>query len=292
MLEIHWDSLRFLLALSARGSVADTARSLNVAPDVVVKRLVSLETALRLKLFVSLAQDGTVGFTDMGRYVLAQAEKLSEDINALAAKAQYKNQKQSITIGSTEGFGTHWIVPRLPALQKQHPDLAVSLSLGSPGDDPVDFYMRPTTYILGLQNRLVGTMPFYFYASEAYIAERGNPSSFEDLVENHAVVLAAYYFDEGPWVQWARILQDRAKSIALYTNSSSAVVSAVRHGLGVALMSGYAQKIYPDIVRCTGIDNWHDFTLPVVVSYDPSRVRLPHVDIVMKFFLKEAAQGI
>lgn len=288
---INWDAFRILLVISKAGSVLKAADLLGVDTHIIVKRLASLEFLVGVKLFAKTDAE-VLTLTDAGKIVLAEAERLAESVSALAYAARRKHKQHELIIGSTEGFGAHWITPRLPAFYENHPNSLVRLFVGSGDNDSVDFYLQPGGQREGHINTIVGMMPFKFYASDAYLARRGAPTSWSDLVGNHDLLIADYYFEEGPWTEWSKVIRDRARHLLLHTNSSAAVVSAVRHGMGIALLSGYAQTIYTDIVPLPEMDGWPRFELPLVLSHEPGRDVMPHVKEAIGFFRQEIKKGL
>lgn len=288
--DTNWDSFRILLVLSKEGSVAKAALALGLEQPIIVKRLASLETLVGVKLF-SKTDGSELSFTDAGKIVLAEAERLALSVSSLAFAARRKQRQYTLVIGSTEGFGAHWIVPRLPLFYADNPNSAVRVSVGDDTSD-VDFFLQPGGPKDGFVNTIVGMLPFKFYASPAYLEKRGTPLSWSDLIANHDLIMADYYFDEGPWIEWSKVIKDRAASQFLHTNSSAAVVSAVRNGLGIALLSGYAQNVYADIIPLPDMEGWARFELPLTLSHEPGRNIMPHVADAIRFFRQEIKKGI
>jgi DNA-binding transcriptional LysR family regulator len=167
----------------------------------------------------------------------------------------------------TEGLATFWLARFVPEFKKRHPGVAVNIaSFDMIMKDPLERYdsqlqmFRPTGDYPSAQR--VATLHYIPYASADYVKHRGKPKTRADLLTHDLIELEAYVQTFGGWGPVAYDAR-AASRIMTYTDSSAFVVTAVRQGLGVALMPTYLSSIMPDIVPCdigarlTGIPIWH-----------------------------------
>jgi DNA-binding transcriptional LysR family regulator len=102
---ITLDDLRFIDALDRTGSLSAAARSLNVTPPALSMRLKKLERLLSINLVVRSSRH--VRFTSEGERLVAEAQRLLEQINALpdALAGEGRSLAGRLHVVSSFGFG-------------------------------------------------------------------------------------------------------------------------------------------------------------------------------------------
>jgi DNA-binding transcriptional LysR family regulator len=125
MADFNWNDLKSFLAVARTGKLTTAARSLGADHATVSRRLVSLEEAMRVRLFERHPTGYTL--TAQGERLLPLAENM-ESV-ALAAYSELANSNLSVSgavrIGSPDGFGSYFLAPRIGDLCRQHPALEV-----------------------------------------------------------------------------------------------------------------------------------------------------------------------
>lgn len=81
---MHWDDLRFVLALSRHPSLSAAAKALGTTHTTVARRLRGIEASLGVRLFD--ATDGGYAPTPAGQHVVATAERTETEVLALEAR--------------------------------------------------------------------------------------------------------------------------------------------------------------------------------------------------------------
>lgn len=127
---MDWDKLQYFLIVAQRGTLARAAQALHVDATTVSRRISALERALGQTLF-ERAPSGFV-LTAAGRALVPHAE-------AMAAAAARIHMAESggpalsgqLRVSVSEGFGGHFIAPRLAGFIAAHPELEIDLVASS-----------------------------------------------------------------------------------------------------------------------------------------------------------------
>lgn len=125
--EIDWDDFRFVLAITRGGTVSAAAKQLGVDHTTVIRRVDRLERQLSAKLF----DRRKTGYqlTEAGHRVASSAEVMESTI--AANQDEIGGSKAHLTgtvrIGAPDGFGTHFLAPRLVQFSERYPDLDLQL---------------------------------------------------------------------------------------------------------------------------------------------------------------------
>ena len=182
---MEWGDIRVFLQVARAGQMAGASRSLGLDHSTISRRIARLEEQTGVALF---DRAGRRRITEDGARLLEAAERLESiiirDILPLGEARQRVSGR--VRIGTSEGFGAHYLAQRLPAMTEPYPDLEVELvalprsySLGMREVDLAITMDRPdsgdvrfkklTSYALGI------------YGAPAHFENRSRPSTLEDL---------------------------------------------------------------------------------------------------------------
>lgn len=121
--------LAFFCLLVKRGSLAATARELNLTPPAVSRRLAQLEERLGVRLLnrttrrISLTGEGEVYFNEAQR-ILGDIEELERRLASNRAAP-----KGLLRVNAPLGFGRSYIGPAISLFTRQYPEVEVQLHL-------------------------------------------------------------------------------------------------------------------------------------------------------------------
>lgn len=108
------------------GGVKHAASELNVSLPAVSQALRHLETHVGTPLFDRSTRPA--GLTDAGhillKAVIENRDRLQEALEEIAALNTGSNV---VTVACTMGFATYWLMPRLDAFYRDHPDIVVNV---------------------------------------------------------------------------------------------------------------------------------------------------------------------
>ena len=240
---MNWDDLRYFLALADEGTVSGAGRTLSVKHTTVARRIMSLEKHLGSRLFDRTPQG----------YVLTQ---VGENLypHALTVENQMQSAEREVfgmdaelrgplTITASSDVFENLITPKLPAFQKSYPGIDINLlgfshlaNLASrEADIAVRMSPKPPDYLVG---KKVLPMRHGIYASKKYLKQADHKKS------SHQIIL----WDGNSIPEWMQEHFPDAE-IVLRTNDVHSIVSAVRHGMGLARLPCYLGDNESSIIR-------------------------------------------
>ncbi|MCB1351553.1 MAG: LysR family transcriptional regulator [Rhodobacteraceae bacterium] len=249
---MDWEDARLFLTVAREGRLLGAAKRLGINQSTLSRRLTHLERDLQTTLVVRGPQG--CALTAEGQ-ALAQRLERAEDA-LLEGEALFRDRSTRVSgtvrIGTPDGFGVHFLAPRLNRLATRHPDLALELvpvprsfSLSQREADVAIIVGRPergravvsrlTDYSLGL------------YAAQDYLAEMGAPKAPEDLAAHR---LVGYVED----LLYARTLDYAAEFFGalpprIAISSALGQFEAVRAGAGVGVLHDYIARKEAGLVR-------------------------------------------
>ncbi|MFZ2872193.1 LysR family transcriptional regulator [Zavarzinia sp.] len=226
----NWDDLRFFAALARLGSLSAAARALQTDHTTVARRIAALEARLGVKLFDRLPRG--YALTDEGAALTARLGAVEDAVLAFERQAGGAGQeiRGVVRLGAPPAFGSQWLMPRLAPLLDRHPGLVLDLSVANAVTNlsrrEVDLSLRlyrPEDR--GLVARHVGRLTYGLYGRRDYVA-RGDDWRYIGYDGELADV---------PQQCWLRELAGAA-GIGLMTNDLTAMLAALRAGMGVAVV--------------------------------------------------------
>lgn len=132
MNDLPLNALRAFALVAAHGGVRAAARELGVAHSSVSRHLAELEAWLGVPLFERAA----------GRRLTAQAQALGNavlaglrEIEAATAVVREARSPFAVTLSTTPSFAARWLLARLPALERAHPRIELSVVVNQRLDD-------------------------------------------------------------------------------------------------------------------------------------------------------------
>lgn len=251
---IDWNDWRYFLAVARSGSTLAAGRELRVSQTTVARRIAALEQALGLTLFER--RPAGYALTDAGVRLVPQAEAVANTAMQaeLAALASSREASGTVKLTTEEIFAMTLLASWLRELHERHPRIRIELDptpdLRDLGAGEADVALRSTTrnQPAGLVGRALMVDDWTLYCSDEYAARHGVPRSIEDL-KSHAIIaggggsLARAYW---AWIDGAGL----ADQVTMEHGSATGLLTAVRSGLGVAVLPCIVADAEPDLIRC------------------------------------------
>lgn len=249
---LDWDDLRYFLAIHRAGTLARAAAQLEINATTVGRRLSALEERVNARLF-DRTPDG-YAITNAGRDLLRRAERIEAEALALEREVLGADQRLSgsVRVTATEMIATRFIMPHLPKLRAQHPEIALELECSN---RHVSLTRREADIALRLSRpreenvvtRKLSEIPMALYASRDYLAQNGTPENADASLAGHRLLMfadaRAFNFENG-WME-PRI---EGASIALRSDSVSSIFAATLAGVGIGLLPCAAADQEPELV--------------------------------------------
>jgi DNA-binding transcriptional LysR family regulator len=266
---LSWDDLRVFVVVARTLSFRKAATALRTSSATIARRMERLEEIFGFRLFDRLP-DG-VGLTAEGRSVYASAQQMEQASHSLRANLDRDLTTRGVVRCSvTEGLGTMWILPHLAQFSRTHPSTIVDLRcsmevadvLRMEADVAVQLEKpdRPDVKCVRL-----GRMHLHAFASPRYIEAFGLPRNLEEL-KRHRLV-----YQQSPQVEedaWRRVLdlQNVESVLALRTNSSTVLASAIEFGIGIGPLPTYIVGIGTDLIP---VDLGVKYHVDIWMTYHP-----------------------
>jgi DNA-binding transcriptional LysR family regulator len=247
-----WNDLRYFLELARAGRLLAAAQRLRVDHTTVARRIAALELALGVRLFDKSPRG--YALTEAGHQLLPQAEAI--EARSIQAFEQLSGQDAHLTgtvrLATTEAFGTHFLVPRLPAFYARYPGIDLELvaesrplSLSKREADALVTLSPPQTGRLITQKLTPYTLSLY--ASRSYLEQAPPLRSPTDL-PRHKVI--SYIEDLVRLPEILPLLEPlRACQAVLRSTSVAAQQAAVAAGIGLGLLHDFAAAGRDDLVK-------------------------------------------
>lgn len=196
--------LAFFCILVKQGSLAATARELNLTPPAVSRRLALLEERLGVRLLnrttrrLSLTSEGEVYFESAQR-ILSDIEEMEQRVSSSRAAP-----RGLLRVNAPLGFGRSYIGPAISDFSKAYPDVEVQLHLTDRPillpDEAIDISIRfgdiPDSRLIA---RKIAVNRRLLCASPAYLRAAGAPDYPHDLTHHRCIVLRQNETAYGNW---------------------------------------------------------------------------------------------
>ncbi|WP_256752697.1 LysR family transcriptional regulator [Mesorhizobium sp. Mes31] len=236
--------LEVFVRVAERGNLSQVAREIGLSQPSVSRILNDLEARISARLLVRTSRK--VGLTEAGQVYLEQIRPLLAELGAAADTAAGNEELRGLLrVELSVTFAMRALIPRLPVLLAEHPNLSVELMMDdrrrSLVEEGADVAIR-----LGmldnssLMARRIGQTPRLLVAAPDYIARHGLPVSPADLARHHVIFgpsdSSGATF-QGPINPEANFVLPENPRIRV--TSSAGVTACVLAGLGVAFGSGW-----------------------------------------------------
>jgi DNA-binding transcriptional LysR family regulator len=286
-----WDDLRFFLAIHRAGTLAAAAKALKVDHTTVGRRLRGLESSLNARLY-DRRPDG-FELTGAGARILEAAHAMEEHFHSLERRALSEDARLegTVRIAASHTFAAGFLVPSLVAVRARHPGIEIEVVTGPGAYDlprrEADLALRfskPSQQTL--LTRKVADVGFALYASRAYLATRGRPSTADDLT-GHDVV---GYDREGSFIPGAKWLETHARHARSMVRCDQilSVLAGATAGLGIAVLPCFVAEAESCLVRISSKVVTSD-TLHLVVH--PEVQRVARVRVMIDLLVELLAAG-
>ncbi|WP_372662921.1 LysR family transcriptional regulator, partial [Hydrogenophaga sp.] len=138
--------LRSFEAVARHLNFRAAAEELSLTQSAVSRQIQALEDEVGAPLF--LRHTRSVELTSAGQQLLRSASAALERIDASVRQIRQSVGRKSVAITTWASFGTMWLIPRLEAFQREHPDIDIRIDASDVAVDmstaDVDLALRYT----------------------------------------------------------------------------------------------------------------------------------------------------
>lgn len=236
---MHWDDLKFVLAIARQGSLNAAAKALDTTQPTVSRRLDALERRIGAKLF-ERAVSGLSPTALCAALIepLGQMEHGAQAVARLVA-ARDTGLQGRITVTSLAWFGDDVLAPLLARFSARHPRVAIDLV-----NDPRRFNLARRDADVALRigsfdqedliERKVAEVSYGLYASVAYLDRHGRPD-FAKGCAGHRVTSLTESEVKVVHIEWLEAIAPRAQ-VVLRTNGIQSHIATAEAGEAMAVL--------------------------------------------------------
>lgn len=255
---MDWDKLRIFQAAAEAGSFTHAGETLGLSQSAVSRQVSALEGDLGAPLFHRHAR-GLI-LTEQGETLLKAVHDVSMKLEAVRSRLIDSRDKPSgdLRVTTTLALGANWLSSRLGEFADLFPEVKLQLLLS---DDELDLGMREADVALRLREpmqpdlirRRLFTVHFHAYASAEYLKKAGQPRTIEDLDQHRLVAFGAptathLLYDLNSLLVVGREPRN-PRTPHLSINNLAAIIRAVEHGVGIAVLPDYCVAPNSGLVR-------------------------------------------
>ncbi|MFP3993456.1 LysR substrate-binding domain-containing protein [Pseudomonas capeferrum] len=233
--------LAFFTQLIRVGSLAATAREMNLTPPAVSKRLAQLEQRLGVRLLnrttrsISLTAEGETYLVNAKR-ILGEIEEMERQVSSSRAEP-----KGLLRVNAPLGFGRTHVGPAVSSFARRYPEVEVQLHLSDRPvqlpNDAIDVAIRfgelPDSRLIA---RKIAANRRRLCAAPSYLAARGTPESAKDLAAHNCIVLRQ---NDAAFGIWRLSRGKQAESVkvhgSLSTNDGEVALNWALEGHGILM---------------------------------------------------------
>ncbi|MDC0349126.1 LysR family transcriptional regulator [Alphaproteobacteria bacterium] len=188
------DQLKTFYIVANAGSFTSAAIDLNMDQSNVSRKIISMETRLRTKLFKRKARG--IILTPEGQALLEETKEVLDRIEGMKniVKNVHNEARGLLTVGIIDSFYDYFILPHLNKFLEKYPDINLILEKVDYSTSDLDsggmmVAVRP--YMQSANNNIVQEfvtrLHIKLYASKDYLEKFGTPERAEDL-GNHRLI--------------------------------------------------------------------------------------------------------
>jgi DNA-binding transcriptional LysR family regulator len=291
---LDWNDFKYFLGVAEEGSTLAAGRLLRVSQTTVARRIAALEEALGLQLFEKRQAGYTL--TPAGEELVDRARQVGSAATgfAEAAAAIGRDTSGTVRITTQDIFAVTLLSPMLRELHELHPEILIELddsqNFRELGEGEADIALRSAQGDLGsgIVGRRLCNDDWTLYCSRDYAAQHGVPTTRAQL-KKHAFIGGG-----GPklWRAYSAWLHDLGLDdrIIMHHASAMGMLSAIRSGLGIAVLPAIIADAEPDLIQCVPAKENHGRVLWLVTH---ERVRhTPRVRTVIDFLYERLARHV
>lgn len=288
-------TLRAFEVATRHATFTAAAEELHITQSAVSHQLKNLEALWGLQLF---QRGKTLSLTPAGAALAPIVREFFSNLDATLAELREQKSRVRLRVNTTYSFALKWLLPRLPTLARQHPDILVTLESTdraihfTPGDADVAIRFGHGHYP-ALHTEFMFREQLFPVASPALLQRFGPPAGPAELLRYP--LLTRDGADLVPkWAMWfkqAGIDMDALQESVRFADTNMTIEAALL-GQGIALArSGHVEKEIGD----GSLLRLFDIPFPSPVAYyfvcPKGTESQPHVVKFRDWLLAEASQA-
>ncbi|CAM2192382.1 LysR family transcriptional regulator [Paraburkholderia kururiensis] len=241
-------NMRVFVRVVEAGSFTGAAQHLNTTTAYASRAVSDLEAHLRTRLLNRTTR--RIALTEAGERYLQRCEQILAYVDEAEAEAGDAHARPSgrLKVHAMTSFGQHYVVPAVSQYQQRYPDVHVELTLAQRMPDLLDegydvaLVLATELADSGFVSQRIGSAFSIVCASPAYLERHGVPQVPADLARHVLLQMVTPVF---PSTHWDFNGPHGRESVEVgpspfQVNVAEAMASAVREGMGIALLPIYS----------------------------------------------------
>jgi DNA-binding transcriptional LysR family regulator len=248
---LDWNDVRIFLAVAESGSLNGATRILGMTQPTVGRRMEDLEIRLGAQLFYRSPRGVTL--TPTGETMRRLASGMARLGEAIVRDVAGKDRDEAgqVTLAAPDGVAGYLMMPFIGDFQRANPEIDLVLDCGlwhGSLDVEPDLTLEYKDEAPADQTSIpIAHVHYAYFASRDYLATYGTPTTFADIAHHRTVRHSAFKEQKNTWNAKSMAVRQLV-SAKFITNSSSAMVEAIRAGAGIGSMPTAICTMYPDLV--------------------------------------------
>jgi len=286
------DLVRGFVAVGRRMSITLAAQDLHVTQSAVSRQIRALEAHLGVPLLVRGFR--SVSFTSEGAQLFRMADVWLSQLGDLTEQLRAPERRTPVTVTTTIGVASLWLLPRLGAFQAAHPHIDVRVAADNRLIDidreSVDIAIR-----YSLRAMVPDAAAWMFGESVVPVAHPSLDPRELDARELQRHVLLEFDDPTRPWLQWSEWLnarglnRARAKGMLRFNQYDQIVLAALAgHGIALGRVALIAPMLADGRLHAVGgqaaLATEHAYWL-----VRNARRSTPDADVVAQWLMEQAA---
>ena len=290
---MDWDKLRVFHAVAAAGSLTHAGDVLHLSQSAVSRQIRALEEALGTTLFHRHAR-GLI-LTEQGELLFDATSSMTKRLDAASARIRDSEEEVfgELRVTTTVGFGSLWLMPRLPRLYERYPDLNIDLMLE---ERVLDLPMREADVAVRMKEpsqadlirKRLMSVRMRLFATRDYAARRGVPEGIQAIGEHRLICQHPGSIQVAAGASLVQHLLGHGIPNVLNVNNYFGVMQGVLSGLGIGVLPDYMAEDEPDLVRVLPDVESHE--VPVFLAYPEELRQSRRIQAFRDFIVEEIGE--
>jgi DNA-binding transcriptional LysR family regulator len=254
---MDWDKLKVFHAVAEASSFTKASTILNLSQSAISRQVQSLESELKIQLFVRHAR-GLV-LTENGKYLFKTAHEVISKLKDVEANLGDEKNKLNgkLTVTTVVSFGTTWLTPRIQEFMTLHPNIEIELIFDDKELDlstrqaDIGIWMRRPKQLNYIQKKFIN-FRYHLYGSSSYLEKYGYPKKESDLQKHKFISYGRGAPSPVFNPDWALKLgekDNKKRKPVMKVNSVYGLLLAAQSGVGLAALPDYIAHNVPNLIK-------------------------------------------
>jgi DNA-binding transcriptional LysR family regulator len=246
-----WSDLRIFYAVASRGGFSAAARAIGQTQPTVSRRMEELEARLGVKL-LNRSPHG-LSLTEAGETIFQFVQTMEHSSNAIERLVFNADKREEglVNIACTDGVASLALAPAVADFFRVNPKISLALECGLWPTEPLPGSVDVTLQFDRIASpdviaEPVATLHYALYGAPSYFDLYGRPRSLPEAAQHRYIHHIAQNRESSVLPSTTPALQNLADR-KLTTNSSAAMVDAIRFGAGIGPIPTSVGVLYPDL---------------------------------------------